>query len=116
MYDSLEAIAREFLSSVDLKAQAACFGVAGPVVEGRATITNLPWVIDARQLAADLDLSAVYLLNDLESIANAVPILNADDLRTLNAGLTLLKSATVVVKAWNKIHASIIWSIYKMSA
>ena len=96
-YDSLEAIAREFLRGVDVPVQAACFGVAGPVVGGRATITNLPWVIDARQLASDLGLSAVHLLNDLESIANAVPILQADDVQILNEGQVESEAAIAVV-------------------
>ncbi|MBN1580890.1 MAG: glucokinase [Anaerolineae bacterium] len=96
-YDSLEAIAREFLSGVHIHAQAACFGVAGPVVGGRATITNLPWVIDARQLASDLGLSAVHLLNDLESIANAVPILQTDDVQILNEGQVEPEAAIAVI-------------------
>jgi glucokinase len=96
-YDSLEAIAREFLNGVDVQAQAACFGVAGPVVAGRATITNLRWVIDAQQLADDLGLSAVYLLNDLESIANSVPILDADDVHVLNEGRFEPEAAIAVI-------------------
>lgn len=84
-YDGLEQIVDEFLKDQDHTVQAACFGVAGPVVGGRATITNLSWVIDARVLAQKLGLEAVYLLNDLESIANAVPILQPDDLCVLNA-------------------------------
>jgi glucokinase len=60
--------------------------VAGPVVAGRATITNLPWVVDEEQLQAALNLSFVHLLNDLEAIAHAVPFLEPADLHTLNEG------------------------------
>jgi len=83
-YDGLEEIVNEFLSGKNDAVQMACFGVAGPVVGGRATITNLPWVIDARAMAQTLGFSAVYLLNDLESIANSVPLLEANDLYVLN--------------------------------
>jgi glucokinase len=83
-YPTLEAVIREFLSRVDLTVSQACFGVAGPVVNGRATVTNLPWEMEETQLATTLELEAVHLLNDLESIANAIPLLEADDLYTLS--------------------------------
>jgi glucokinase len=49
-YPSLEALAQEFLLRARSPVSAACFGVAGPVTDGRARITNLPWVIDERRL------------------------------------------------------------------
>ncbi len=69
-----------------MKLERASFGVAGPVVAGRATITNLPWVMDEEQLQAALHLSSVCLLNDLSAIAHAVPFLELADLHTLNEG------------------------------
>jgi len=83
-YATLEALVCEFLSQVDRPVERACFGVAGPVTAGRATITNLPWVMDEGGLAATLDLDSVRLLNDLEAIAAAVPNLQPDNLHTLN--------------------------------
>jgi len=85
-YPSLEAIARDFLSRTDLRVEQASFGVAGPVVAARATITNLPWVIDGAQLQRALDLSSVRLVNDLAAIAHAVHFLKPDELHTLNEG------------------------------
>jgi glucokinase len=51
----------------------ASFGVAGPVVAGRATITNLPWTMDEIQLQAELHIPSVRLLNDLDAIAVIAP-------------------------------------------
>jgi glucokinase len=85
-YPSLEAIAREFLANIKYPVERACFDVAGPVLEGRAKITNLPWIIDEQILKDDLGLKSVQVLNDLEAVARAVPILEADDLRTINPG------------------------------
>jgi len=85
-YPSLETIVREFLSQTDLKVERASFGVAGPVVAGRATTTNLDWMLDERQLQEALNLSSVRLLNDLDAIAHAVPLLEPADLHTLNQG------------------------------
>ncbi len=85
-YPSLEALVSDFLAQVDLKPKRASFGVAGPVVAGQATITNLPWVMSETQLQTALDLAPVRLLNDLAAIAQAVPWLESDDLYTLNEG------------------------------
>lgn len=85
-YPSLESLVREFLDKVGLPIDHASLGVAGPVIRGRATITNLPWVIDEGELREALGLSSVRLLNDLEAIAYWVPRLTPSDLYTLNQG------------------------------
>ena len=79
-------IVREFLKGVNIRADAACFGVAGPVMKGTAKITNLPWIIDEKKLGKELGIPFVRLLNDLEAIAYAVPLLEPTDMHTLNAG------------------------------
>jgi glucokinase len=85
-YASLEELARDFLMQVDVNVKRASFGVAGPVVRGRARITNLPWVLDEVKLEKALGLFPVRLLNDLEAIAHAVPWLEPNDVYTLNEG------------------------------
>jgi glucokinase len=85
-YPSLEAIIQKFLAEVDSPIDQAAFGVAGPVVEGTATITNLPWTMSEEQLSAALDIPSVELLNDLAATAYAVPYLTNGDVFTLNAG------------------------------
>ncbi|MCL4858546.1 MAG: glucokinase [Caldilineaceae bacterium] len=87
-FTSLAALVQAFLSEVTIPVQRACFGVAGPVVDGRATITNLPWKMDEAQLQSSLKLERVRLINDLVAVANAVPHLGASDLFTLNRGRT----------------------------
>lgn len=83
-YPDLSALVLEFLSQTEIRPDSACFGVAGPVVDDRVSITNLPWVIDAGELEQKLGIVPVKLLNDLESIANAIPRLQAQDLYVLN--------------------------------
>ena len=61
-FSSLEVIVGEFLSQADLDVDRAVFGVAGPVVHGQATITNLSWVIDEVQLKKKLKLQSILLL------------------------------------------------------
>lgn len=86
-YEGLEDVVREFLQDVDLSVDRACIGVAGPVIDGRAQGTNLPsWTIDETEVKKALNLSWVRVLNDLEVTANAIPILNEEDVEVLNAG------------------------------
>jgi glucokinase len=85
-HPSLAAMVREFLATTGLRVDRATFGVAGPVLEGRATITNLPWTLDETGLARELGLGSVHLLNDLHALALAVPTLPPESRRTLNSG------------------------------
>jgi glucokinase len=84
---SLEVLAGRFLDGAGRPAcRAACFGVAGAVVEGRVKTTNLPWQLDERSLAGALGIPRVRLLNDLEAAAYGVLTLSAEALETLQAG------------------------------
>jgi glucokinase len=64
-YPGLEVIVKEFLGAD--KVTAACFGVPGPVRDGRLRLTNLPWTLDSRELSAGLGIQHVFLINDLEA-------------------------------------------------
>lgn len=97
-YASLEDTVRQFLAQVEHQpVERAFFGVAGPVVSGRATITNLPWVIDQQQIADEFGIATVHLLNDLEALACAIPYLRPNDLHTLNRGKAEPRSSIGVI-------------------
>ena len=96
-YPSLEAVVQEFLKQRNFSVDHASFGVAGPVVAGSATITNLPWMMDEKHLQQELDIPSVRLLNDLDAIAHAIPFLEPQDLHTLNEGQPISKGAIAVI-------------------
>jgi glucokinase len=96
-YPNLQAMVMEFLAQTKLSVDAASFDVAGPVINGHAKTTNLPWVLDERALATDLRLKAVHLMNDLEAVARAVPVLQPRDLITLNQGEPVANGAIAIV-------------------
>jgi glucokinase len=96
-YPSLQVLVKEFLEKAKTPVERACFDVAGPVIDGRVKITNLPWVIDEASLAKDLNFKFVHLMNDLEAVARAVPILRASDVITINVGQPVPKGAIAVV-------------------
>jgi glucokinase len=85
-YSSLGAIVQKFLTERKLKAQHACFGIAGPVKQGRVEVTNLPWTIVGKDLAESLKLKHVWLINDLEANAHGIGGLAPSDFVVLNAG------------------------------
>ncbi len=98
-YPSLQSIVKEFLAKTEKPVDRACFAVAGPVIGGRVKATNLPWVIEEARLAQDLNLNpqGVQLINDLEAVARAVPILRPNDLITINPGEAVSKGAIAVI-------------------
>jgi glucokinase len=85
-FANLEAIVQAFMAEVNLPIERAVFGVAGPVTNGQASITNLPWVIRESRLQEVLQVEAVTVINDLQAVAYAVPFLEPADLHTLNDG------------------------------
>jgi glucokinase len=75
-FPSLEAIVDRFVPPNEVsELRAACFGVAGPVIEGTAKITNLPWNISAKSLSDKLGGIPVTLLNDLQATAMGALVL-----------------------------------------
>jgi glucokinase len=65
---------------------ASCFGVPGPVRDGRLKLTNLPWTLDARELQKSIGIQHIFLINDLEANGYGVPELAQDKIFTLHAG------------------------------
>src|SRR5262245_45723088 len=77
----------------------AGFGIAGPVKHGRCEATNLPWVVDARQLAVQLRLASVALINDLEANAYGVASLQLNDIVVLNHGAPDAEGNAAIIAA-----------------
>jgi glucokinase len=84
--DGLAAIVEEFLALHGQRPELACFGVAGPVRQGRVLGTNLPWTVDAAALAGRFGLDRVWVINDLEANAYGIATLEAGDLLLLQRG------------------------------
>lgn len=84
---SLEEIVSRFVVECELAAERACFGIAGPVRQGRVRTPNLPWSVNADELARTLKLPSVQLVNDLDANACGVCLLATEDLAVLNQGI-----------------------------
>jgi len=87
-YSSFDEVLSRFLKEeAGQSLGAACFGVAGPVIEGRCQTTNLPWLLEESALARTLKAPRVKLLNDLEAAAYGILYLQSDELSVLNPGV-----------------------------
>ncbi|HEY6373412.1 MAG TPA: glucokinase [Candidatus Sulfotelmatobacter sp.] len=83
-HSELGEIVSEFVDASGTRPEAACFGIAGPVRNGRVETSNLPWVIEQSRLAQQIHLPATLLINDLEASAWGIGALAAGDLVPLN--------------------------------
>lgn len=85
-YPGLGEIVLEFLQKTKAKVGRSCFGIAGPIRDGKCQATNLPWMIDSEDLKKELKTDAVFLINDLEANAYGIKCLGPDEFFTLNEG------------------------------
>jgi glucokinase len=85
-YPGLEASLNEFLNSGN-RVDSACFGLAGPVIDGRVELTNCGWVVDQSKLMTQLGTTRVCLLNDMEATGYGVVNVGEQDLLVLNKGV-----------------------------
>jgi glucokinase len=99
-YQSLEQILAEFLAEEPARGlKAACFGVAGPVIDGKSKTTNLPWTLDEKALSTASGAPRFKLLNDLEAAAYGMLHLKTDDFRVLNEGAEPHRMGNIAVIA-----------------
>jgi glucokinase len=85
-YSCLEEVVRNFINKYGVSVTKSCFGVPGPVVNGEAKATKLPWHFKEEQISKDLNIPTVKLVNDLVATAAAVPHLMPEDLYVLHEG------------------------------
>ncbi len=83
---SLDEVVAHYISRLGGSCQYACFGVAGPVKERRCRTTNLPWQVSAADIEHGLRIKKVWLINDLEAVAWAIPALPDEAFCTLQQG------------------------------
>lgn len=86
-YSGLVPVLQDFLAGKHPPVDAACFGIAGAVVDGKVTTPNLPWMVAIEDLRRVLKIDSVTLLNDLEAAAYGIFSLENDDFFTLNEGI-----------------------------
>jgi glucokinase len=113
-YDDLPSMIAEFLRATGTRADAidrASFGVAGPVIDEGATLTNVPWRIEGRGVAAAFHLRHVFLLNDLEAMAWSVPVLRDAEVHVLQDGEALRGGNIALIAAGTGLGQALLHSV-----
>jgi glucokinase len=113
-YDGLVPMLREFLKARGLEAKriaAATFGVAGAITDQVARLTNVPWLVDAAEVSEAAALRHVYVLNDLEAMAFAVPVLEAAELAVLQHGVAQSGGNAAVIAAGTGLGEAMLHNI-----
>ncbi|WP_333875482.1 glucokinase [Methylobacter sp.] len=108
LFPKFDDILTAFLPA-DVYIKAACFGVAGPVVNQRCQTTNLPWLLDGEELKIKLGTSKVRLLNDLEAMALGMLYLPEHDLVELNPNAQVQSGNIAVIAAGTGLGEAILY-------
>jgi glucokinase len=111
-FDSLGELVDAFFDDVgEQPIRAACVGAAGPVTGLVARLTNVPWLVDAGRLAERLDDCPVALLNDLEAMAYAVPLLDDDELAVLQEGVPAPNGNAALIAAGTGLGEALLHNV-----
>jgi len=109
-YGELGEIVSKFLQDSATRPEIACFGIAGPVHNGRVETSNLPWVIEQHRLAKQIRLPATFLINDLEANAWGIGALSPQDLIALNRVAPSTGNQAVIAPGTGLGEAGLFWN------
>lgn len=103
-WGDLTVLIQEFLDGIrkhhgEISLNAACFGIAGPVSDRQASVTNLPWELNANNMEATLGIPKITLINDFAAVGYGLDALGEDELVTLQAGEELAHGPRALIGA-----------------
>ncbi len=108
-FTSFTQIADDFLHELSLP-ESVCIGVAGPVLNNRAKLTNLLWDIDGNEIAGHIGVKHVHLINDLEATAYGLAMLNEKDVAVIHVGNEAqIGNAAVIAPGTGLGEAGLYW-------
>lgn len=109
-HQHFEDIVETFVGRHRPSVRAACFGIAGPIRNGKVVATNLPWTIDGNVVRQRVGGAPTRLINDLEANAHGIVLLDADDVCELQAGAPDAQGNRAIVSAGTGLgEAGLFW-------
>lgn len=97
--EGLVPLVRQFLGD-ECNVYKACFALAGPVLNNKCKITNLPWPeLDAARLQEELNIAKVSLINDFVAIGYNIVLEKNKSLVTLQEGEFLPDAPITIIGA-----------------
>lgn len=109
-FPSLEEIVRTFLAENPAAIEAACLGIAGPVISNHVSATNLAWEVDAENLSRELRLPPVLLLNDLVAYAYGALAAPPSQLVVLQAGAPVEGNRALIAAGTGLGIGGLLWA------
>jgi len=113
-FKGMTDMVRDFVSDPNVRTtpiSAACFGVAGPVLGATARLTNVSFTIDALDVSRTFNIPHVKLLNDLEAMAYAVPVLDGNELHVLQPGEAIRGGNMALIAAGTGLGEALLHSV-----
>jgi glucokinase len=113
-FPDLPSMIARFMESDDARGAAissACFGVAGPVIGEAAELTNVPWRVNARQVAKAFSMTRVTLLNDLQAMAYSIPVLQPSEVHALQEGEALRGGNIALIAAGTGLGEALLHNV-----
>jgi glucokinase len=111
-FDNLDEIIGAFIEETGARdVDAGCIGVAGPVTNNIARLTNGPWLADAAVVSERLGDCPVQLLNDLEAMAHSVPVLERDELAVLQEGVAMPTGNAALIAAGTGLGEALLLNV-----
>ncbi len=108
-FDSIKALTEDFLKGA-ISPDAICFGVAGPVLNGIAKLSNIHWEIDNKDLSNYFHLKKVHLINDLEATAYGLAMLHEEDIVDIYPGdIHVQENAAIIAPGTGLGEAGLYW-------
>jgi len=98
-FENLDTIVVDFLKDVTTQPRIGVFGIPGPVYPGTIRLPNLPWVLDADELALKTNIDKIEFINDLAATAYSIPFLDPNDIVQIKEGASAGASEKYVVVA-----------------
>jgi glucokinase len=108
-FSTLEDLVADFLQRTKVKVDAACFGIAGPIVDNSVRTTNLPWNVTASDLENLLGVPSVRLLNDLEATCYSILVLEPSDFENIHPGVEGPNATKVIIAAGTGLGEGVIF-------
>ena len=109
-YQNFDEVLLRFQRKFQFNLDGACFGIAGPVLNGHSEITNLHWQLNEVKLAELLNIERCFLINDLEAIAYGIPILDTSQRKILNIGSPIPGPQAVIAPGSGIGEAILFWN------
>jgi glucokinase len=109
-YDSLSHALHDCLNRLGSvsRLSAICLAAAGPVKDGKVKLTNSPWHVDSSEVAADINVEHIYLINDFIAQGHAVSALTPADVNVLQQGRARQEGVSAIIGAGTGLGQALI--------